>query len=101
MQRSSSLRREFLVDDMNSETFSGALHLGHEVSQVLDGLHLLLQEVALQEVGELGIVMLASCRMNFQKSLKRDKVDLKSAGVILRRAAFPNLFEFTEVTNKI
>ena len=101
MQRSSRLRREFLVDDMNSETFSGTLHLGHEVSQVLDGLHLLLQEVALQEVCELGIVMLASCRMNFQKSLKRDKVDLKSAGVILRRAAFPNLFEFTEVTNKI
>ena len=86
MHRSSSLRREFLVDDMNSKTFSGTLHLGHEVSQVLDGLHLLLQEVALQEVGELGIVMLASCSMNLQKSLKREMVDLKSANVGIQKS---------------
>ena len=67
------LRGEFFVDDVDSESVSGALHLGDEVSQVLDGLHLLLQEGSLQEVGQLGVIVLAGSPVNLEKRLKKKK----------------------------
>ena len=69
----SSLRRKLLVDDVQTESVSNSLHLGDQVAQVLDGLDLLLEEGSLQEVGHLGVVVLAGSGVDFQESLLRKK----------------------------
>ncbi len=48
---------ELLVDDVKSEAVSGALHLGDQVAQLLDGLDLLFQEVLLEVVAEVRVVV--------------------------------------------
>ena len=53
-----SLRLELLVDDVEPESVSGSLHLGDQVSELLDGLDLLLEVLALNVVGQLGILVL-------------------------------------------
>jgi len=58
---------EFFVDDVEAEAVPGPLHLGEEVDNLLDGLHLLLEELALQEVGELRVVVGASHLMHGQQ----------------------------------
>ena len=68
----SVLRGELLVDDVDTESVSGPLHLGDQVSQVLDGLDLLLEEGSLQEVGQLGVVVLTGGSVD----LKKRQVDL-------------------------
>ena len=65
----SSLRRKLLVDDVQTESISNSLHFGDQVAQVLDGLDLLLEEGSLQEVGHLGVVVLAGSGVDFQARL--------------------------------
>ena len=48
---------ELLVNQVESKAVSGSLHPGDEVGHLLLGLHLLLDVLALQEVGEAGIAM--------------------------------------------
>ena len=52
------LRLDLLVDDVEPEGVSGSLHLGDQVSELLDGLDLLLEVLALNVVGQLGILVL-------------------------------------------
>ncbi len=54
---------------MNTESISSSLHLGDKVTQVLDGLDLLLEEVTLQEVCHLSVVVLAGSGMDLQERL--------------------------------
>ena len=65
----SVLRGELLVDDVDTESISSPLHLSDQVSQVLDGLDLLLEEGSLQEVGQLGVVVFAGSSVNLKKRL--------------------------------
>merc|ERR1712156_1121431 len=58
---------ELFVDDVKAEPVAGPLHLGEEVHDLLDGLHLLLEVLALQEVGELRVVVGASHLMHRQQ----------------------------------
>lgn len=46
---------ELFVDNVDAETVPGALHLGNEVPELLDPLHLLPEEVGLQEVAEVSV----------------------------------------------
>jgi hypothetical protein len=63
------LRGELLVDDVDPESISGPLHPGDQVCQVLDCLHLILEEGPLQEVGQLSVVVLAGGSVNLKKRL--------------------------------
>lgn len=47
------LRAEFLVEEILAESLAGGLQLRDVLADLLDGLHLLLQVLALQEVAEL------------------------------------------------
>ncbi len=57
---------ELLVNDVDSESISGPLHPGDQVCQVLDGLHLILEEGPLQEVGQLTVVVFAGSSVNLK-----------------------------------
>ena len=62
-----SLGMEFLVNDVESKTISSTFHLGDQVSQLLDGLDLLLQVVSLDVVGQLSITMFSSNLVQIQQ----------------------------------
>jgi hypothetical protein len=49
---------EFLVNDVQSQSLSDPLDLCVQVSNLLDGLNLLLEELALDKVSHLGVVAL-------------------------------------------
>merc|ERR1711860_74302 len=54
---------QLLVEDVNAEAVASALQLGHEVAVLLDGINLLLEVVALQEVAEVCILLLITHSM--------------------------------------
>ncbi len=68
------LRGELLVNDVDPESISHPLHPGDQICQVLDGLHLVLEEGPLQEVGQLTVVVLAGSSMNLKKRLKKGNI---------------------------
>ena len=49
------LALKLFINNMETESISSSVHLGDEVSNLLDGLNLLLQELSLQEVSQLSI----------------------------------------------
>jgi len=56
------------------ESISCPLHPGDQICQVLDGLHLVLEEGPLQEVGQLTVIVLAGSSMNLKKRLKKGNI---------------------------
>ena len=62
-----------LVDDMQSESVTGALHLCNVIRKFFDSVHLLVQEVGLQEVGQMGIPVFAGHLVQVQQGLKTRK----------------------------
>merc|ERR1711962_767608 len=67
LQCNNNMLLELFVDDVKAEPVAGPLHLGEEVHDLLDGLHLLLEVLGLQEVGELCVVVGASHLMHRQQ----------------------------------
>jgi len=58
---------EFFVNDMEAKPISSTLHLGDEVSKLLDSLNLLLQEVFLKVITKVGIIVTSSHPMKVKK----------------------------------
>jgi len=48
---------DLLVDQVEPETGSSALELGDPAGDLLDGVHLLVQEVGLEEVAEMSVAV--------------------------------------------
>ena len=48
---------DLLVDQVEAETRSSALELGDPAGDLLDGVHLLVQEVGLEEVAEMSVAV--------------------------------------------
>ena len=63
---------ELLVDDVEADSVSGALHLGDQVGELLDGLDLLLEVLALEVVGQLGILVLRGHLVNLEEGLEEE-----------------------------
>ena len=68
------LGSHLLVNDVKSESVSSPLHLGDQVSNLLLGLDLLLEVLALDEVSQLGVSMGVSNFVHLKQRLKA-KID--------------------------
>ena len=62
---------ELLVDDSLSESGSGPLHPGDEVAELLDSLDLLLEVLALQEVGQLVVARVVRGLVEVEQGLEK------------------------------
>jgi len=60
---------ELLVNDVETKSVSSPLHLGNQVSNLLLGLDLLLQVLALDEVGQLGVTVRVGNLVQVQQGL--------------------------------
>ena len=65
------LAADILVDQVESKSGPGTLQLGHPAGDLLDGVHLLVQEVRLKEIAKMRVAV--SSLVHVQKTL----VDLK------------------------
>ena len=60
---------QLLVEQVLAEAWSSTLGLGDEVAQFLDGLHLFVEELALDKVAEVGVIVATGQTMQVQKWL--------------------------------
>ena len=65
----SGLALKLFVNNVEAKPISSSVHLSHQVSNLLDGLNLLLQEFSLQEVSQLSIRLKKSLYINDSESL--------------------------------
>jgi hypothetical protein len=64
-----TLLLQLFVNDVLSKAGSGPLEFGEEVAELLDTLHLLLEVLSLEEVGELVVVVVVGDGVQVQKAL--------------------------------
>lgn len=62
---------ELLVKEMFAQAVANPLEPGDHLGQLLDGVHLLLKEVALDEVAKLGVIVVTSNLVQIQQSLQK------------------------------
>lgn len=69
---------ELLVNDVDTESISSSLHLGDEVSDLVLSLNLLLDVLALQVVGQVGILMGRRGLVQLQQGLVHGLLQLEA-----------------------
>merc|ERR1712165_552601 len=74
---SSSSTLQLFVNQMKTKPLSGPLHPGKEVGNLLASLHLFLQELSLQKVGELSVIVVRGDLMHVQQGLVNSLLQLK------------------------
>jgi len=75
------------VDDVETETVAGPLDLGDHVPDLLDPVHLLVEVVALQEVAEVGVTLVARLAVQVKQALVHRFLELKGGLHGLERSA--------------
>merc|ERR1719150_3176731 len=79
------LATDILVDHVESNSGSIALQLGDPARDLLDAVHLLVQEVGLEEIAEMGVTV--SCLVHVEKTLIDRLLQLKGSLHGLQRSA--------------
>ena len=64
---------QVLVNEVDSQTISSPLELGHQIAQLLDVLNLLLEVLSLKEVTHLGVRVVLSNLVKVQQALEKGK----------------------------
>ena len=67
LKKNSSL--QFFINGVNSQAISRSDHLGDQVRDLLDGVHLLYQVFGLQEVTEMGVIGILANLVEVQETL--------------------------------
>merc|ERR1711941_196044 len=80
-----SLATDILVDQVESKPGTSALQLGDPARDLLDTVHLLVQEVCLKEIAKMGVAV--SCLVHVEKTLVDSLLQLKGSLHGLQRSA--------------
>ena len=72
---------ELLIDEMDSQTFSSPPDSGDQVTEFLDGLNLLLQVFALDEVAQLRVVF--GLLVQIQQGLEKQNINTINVNEIM------------------
>merc|ERR1712203_803137 len=79
------LATDILVDQVESKSGPGALQLGDPARDLLDGVHLLVQEVRLEEIAKMSVAV--GCLVHVEKTLVDSLLQLKGSLHGLERSA--------------
>merc|ERR550539_2216059 len=79
------LATDILVDQVESKSGTGTLQLGDPLRDLLDGVHLLVQEVGLKEIAKMSVTV--GCLVHVEKTLVDSLLQLKGSLHGLQRSA--------------
>jgi len=87
LQDADDLGLHLFVNDVETQAVAGPLDLGDHVPDLLDPVHLLVEVVALQEVAEVGVALVARLGVQVEQALVHRFLELKGGLHGLERSA--------------